>query len=73
MIYSSHVIIFIGGKMGTLNEFTIAFHEKKNIGVLKGAGGVSSLLPKIVSVCDKIGEKDNVIFFSDVKDFLRKL
>lgn len=32
-------ILFIGGSMGTLNEFTIAYDEGKIAGVLEGSGG----------------------------------
>ncbi len=34
-------IITICGRMGTLNEFTIAFEDKKPIGVLEGSGGTA--------------------------------
>jgi len=34
-------IIFIGGGIGTLNEFSIAYHEGKVIGILEGVEGVT--------------------------------
>ncbi len=34
-------VITICGRMGTLNEFTIAFEDKKPIGVLEGTGGTA--------------------------------
>lgn len=46
-------IIIVGGGMGTLNEFTVAFEEKKVIGVLTGTGGVADRLPEIVRFCDR--------------------
>lgn len=72
LIKGSDAIILIDGKIGTLNEFTIAFHEKKKIGVLKSAG-ITSLIPKIAEVCDKAGESKNIIYFDDVKEFLKKI
>ena len=33
--------IFIGGEMGTLNEFTIAYYESKIIGILEQSGYIS--------------------------------
>lgn len=34
-------VIVICGRMGTLNEFTVAFEDKKPIGVLEGSGGTA--------------------------------
>lgn len=34
-------VIIIGGGIGTLNEFSIAYHEGKVVGVLEGVGGVT--------------------------------
>lgn len=52
-IRSSDGIIVIGGGLGTLNEFTVAFEERKVIGVLQGTGGVSDALDVIVRFCDR--------------------
>lgn len=38
---SADGVIIICGRMGTLNEFTIAFEDKKPIGVLEGTGGTA--------------------------------
>lgn len=38
-IFECDGVIFVGGGIGTLNEFSIAAHEGKVIGVLKGMGG----------------------------------
>jgi uncharacterized protein (TIGR00725 family) len=38
-IRASDGILFIGGSMGTLNEFTIAYDEEKIMGILEGSGG----------------------------------
>jgi uncharacterized protein (TIGR00725 family) len=38
-VRASHGLIFVGGSMGALNEFTIAYDENKVIGVLQGTGG----------------------------------
>ena len=52
-IRSSDIVIIIGGAIGTLNEFTIAYDEGKVIGVLLGSGGVADHIEKIVEVCQK--------------------
>ncbi len=48
LIRSSDAIITICGRMGTLNEFTIAFEDKKPIGVLEGTGGTADMIREIV-------------------------
>ncbi|MFH1749894.1 MAG: hypothetical protein ABH837_03330 [bacterium] len=45
---SSDAVIVSCGRMGTLNEFTIAFEDKKPIGVLLGTGGMAKEIKEIV-------------------------
>jgi len=48
-IRSSDMVIILGGRSGTLGEFSIAYDEGKLIGVLQGSGGITSHLPDIVA------------------------
>jgi len=73
LVKDANAIIIIGGQTGTLNEFTLAFHEAKPVGVLKGSGGITELIPKIAEVCDKIGEKDLVVLSDKPKELVEKL
>ena len=41
LVRSCDIVLFIGGAMGSLNEFTIAHDEDKVIGCLTGTGGVA--------------------------------
>lgn len=41
-------VIVICGRMGTLNEFTIAFEDQKPIGVLEGSGGTADKIRELV-------------------------
>lgn len=45
---SSDAVIIICGRIGTLNEFTIAFEDNKPIGVLTGSGGTADMIKEIV-------------------------
>ncbi len=45
---SSDAVIIVCGRMGTLNEFTIAFEDNKPIGVLTGSGGTADMIKNIV-------------------------
>lgn len=68
---SSDAVIEICGRIGTLNEFTIAFEDKKPIGVLLGTGGVSDEIKHILRV-SKRGEKD-IIFDTDPTRLVKKI
>jgi uncharacterized protein (TIGR00725 family) len=53
LVRSSDACIFVGGGMGTLNEFTIAFDELGSdcvIGLLIGTGGMCDIVDSVVSI-----------------------
>jgi len=52
-IRSSDIVIIIGGRSGTLGEFSIAYDEGKLIGVLQGTGGITEELENIVKIVKK--------------------
>ena len=52
-IRSCDVVIFAGGRSGTLGEFAIAYDEGKVIGVLEDTGGITQHLKKIISMINK--------------------
>lgn len=60
---ASDAVIVINGRIGTLNEFTIAFEDRKPIGVLTESGGSADLIRGIVKAAQKGAGKivyDNV-------------
>lgn len=52
-IRSCDVVIFAGGRSGTLGEFAIAYDEAKVIGVLKRTGGITEHLGTIIDMVNK--------------------
>lgn len=68
---SADGIIITCGRMGTLNEFTIAFEDQKPIGVLTGTGGAADDIRDIVSRAHR-GE-GKIIYESDPKILVKKL
>lgn len=68
---AADAVIEICGRVGTLNEFTIAFEDKKPIGILTGTGGTSAEIEHILRV-SKRGKKD-IIFDDDPARLVRKL
>ena len=62
------------GRMGTINEFTIAFEDKKPIGVLEGAWETDELLKEVVQKSRRAEEMGGKIAWSsNPKELLDKL
>ena len=53
LVRSCDIAIFIGGSMGTLNEFTIAHDEGRVIGCLTGTGGVADEAERLLQTFSK--------------------
>jgi uncharacterized protein (TIGR00725 family) len=73
LVKEADAVIVVDGKIGTLNEFTIAFHYEKKIGVLKHSGGISDVIPAIAEKIDKSGEKDNIVYSDRPKELVLML
>ncbi|APV44145.1 hypothetical protein Dform_00797 [Dehalogenimonas formicexedens] len=71
-IRSCDVVIFAGGRSGTLGEFSIAFDEGKIIGILKGTGGITDHLSDIIRMIDK-NTGAIVTYDTDPENLLGKL
>ncbi|MGH7241763.1 MAG: hypothetical protein ACREGB_05695 [Candidatus Saccharimonadales bacterium] len=50
LITSSDAVVSIGGRLGTLHEFTIAMETDTPIGFLQGAGGVSEQIQTLMNL-----------------------
>lgn len=68
---SSDAVIVSCGRMGTLNEFTIAFEDNKPIGVLTGTGGIADEIESIVEKAHR--EKHKIVYDSDPKSLVEKI
>jgi uncharacterized protein (TIGR00725 family) len=68
---TADAVITICGRVGTLNEFTIAFEDKKPQGVLTGTGGESDEIERILKIAQRGMGK--VVFDSDPKTLLEKV
>jgi len=52
-IRSCDIVVIVGGRSGTLGEFSIAYDEGKLIGVLQGTGGITAEIENIVNIVRK--------------------
>jgi uncharacterized protein (TIGR00725 family) len=48
LIQSSDAVITVGGRFGSLHEFTSALEDHKPCGVLLGSGGTADLIPELM-------------------------
>jgi len=71
-IRSSDIVVIVGGRSGTLGEFSIAYDEGKLIGVLRGTGGITSEIKNIVSIIRK-RTRAKVIYDVDPQKLVREL
>lgn len=71
---SSDAVIVGCGRMGTLNEFTIAFEDKKPIGILQGEWETDEVLRTLVEKSHRAEEMEKkIIYASNPKILLDKL
>lgn len=68
---SSDAVVLVCGRMGTLNEFTIAFEDQKPIGVLEGTGGIADEIRGIVKKANRGPGK--IIYEKDPKKLVASL
>ena len=68
---SADAVIVICGRMGTLNEFTIAFEDNKPIGIFEGTGGMADEMRGIIEKAHRGMGK--VVFSADPKELLAKV
>ncbi len=71
-IRASDAVVFLGGGIGTINEFTVAFEEGKAIGVLTGTGGMSDHFIEMITSADRV-TPPNMICESDPHKLIERL
>ena len=68
---AADAVVFICGRLGTLNEFTIAFEDKKPMGILTGTGGMADEIKEIVEKGHRGPGK--IVYDDDPKVLITKL
>jgi len=72
LVRSSDALITVGGRMGSLHEFSTALESRKVCGVLLGSGGLADYIPTLLENIDAPGSKD-VIYDTDPKRLVEKV
>lgn len=72
-IRSADGVVIVGGGIGTLNEFTIAYDEGRPTGIITNSGGISNDIPHIVQDLCRREMPPNMVFDDDPGALLDKL
>jgi uncharacterized protein (TIGR00725 family) len=73
LIQSSDAVVSIGGRLGTLHEFTISMETDTPIGFLQGAGGISEEIKSIMQAAGKVRNRAQVVFSPDPDKLVKEL
>ncbi len=68
---ASDAVIIGCGRVGTINEFTIAFEDRKPIGILESCGPTAQIIREIMDKGHR--HNNNVIFDSDPKALVARI
>ena len=71
-VRSCDILIIVGGRSGTLGEFSIAYDEGKVIGVLEGTGGITTEIRDIVRAIKK-DTGSEIVFSADPGKLVHEL
>ncbi|MEX2014312.1 MAG: hypothetical protein WD885_00045, partial [Candidatus Saccharimonadales bacterium] len=63
LVQSSDAIITIGGRFGSLHEFTSALEAGKPCGILIGSGGTADIIPALMQALEP--PADDVVIYDD--------
>jgi uncharacterized protein (TIGR00725 family) len=72
-IRSADAIVVVGGGLGTLNEYTVAYEEQKPIGILTGTGGIAEHIPAIMEFCNRSAPPERVLYDDDPVRLVQRL
>jgi uncharacterized protein (TIGR00725 family) len=71
LIRSSDAVVMVGGRIGTLNELTIAIEERKPIGVLLGSGGMTEEVERVLRAAKRV--RTGIVFSHDPVELVDQL
>lgn len=73
LITSSDAVVSIGGRLGTLHEFTIAMETDTPIGFLQGAGGISEQIQDLMALAHPLRAGSMVTFSDSSTELIKDL
>ncbi len=73
LITSSDAVVSIGGRLGTLHEFTVALETDTPIGFLQGAGGISEEIQHLIALAQPLRPGATVLFSDSATKLIKEL
>jgi uncharacterized protein (TIGR00725 family) len=73
LITSSDAVVSIGGRLGTLHEFTIAMETDTPIAFLQGAGGISEQIQSLMALAHPLRSGAYVSFNESADELIKDL
>ncbi len=73
LINSADAVVSIGGRLGTLHEFTIAIETDTPIGFLQGAGGIGEEIKAILKAAGESRTHGKVVFSASPQELMAML
>jgi len=72
LVQSSDAVITIGGRFGSLHEFTSALEAHKPCGILLGSGGAADIIPELMRILPPPAN-DLVVYDTDPERLVAKI
>ncbi len=72
LVRSSDAVITVGGRMGSLHEFSTALESHKLCAVLIGSGGLADFIPTLIDNIETPGKED-IIFDVDPTHIVKRV
>lgn len=72
LVQSSDAVITVGGRFGSLHEFTSALENRKICGILLGSGGTADEIPKLMEMLEP-PHRSLVIYDDDPERLVKKI
>ncbi len=73
LITSSDAVVSIGGRLGTLHEFTIAVESDTPIAFLQGAGGISEEIQTLLTLAHPLRNHIEILFNDSPDELIQQL
>ncbi|HSX44796.1 MAG TPA: hypothetical protein VLF39_01630 [Candidatus Saccharimonadales bacterium] len=70
LVLSSDAVITIGGRMGSLHEFTTALESNTICGILTGSQGAADIIKELMQRLEPVNQK-NLIYNDDPEELVR--
>ncbi|MBI5140187.1 MAG: LOG family protein [Candidatus Vogelbacteria bacterium] len=70
---TSDAVLIGPGRIGTLHEFTVAFEDKKPMGILTGDWDTDDIIKEVIVKSHRMDEHKEIVFDSDPKTLVAKV